>query len=603
MNYFSNPDEIQLSIASMNGDYSVSTNDTFARSLFRHGFCVSTKRVYSSNIKGAPARYLIRVSKKQFQSAADKNDIAVILFDEKIQTEIKELKKNGRLIYDPFTETGQKISRDIREENEDSLFYRPDIQYYAVPFEKLAGDNFRVRRLRQIARNMICVGFLSLLLALTEETVKKVFIENFADKGEKIVDCNLEAFEIGRKYAEEKFSALESPPDPGDEKNKARLFMTGNDASALGAVIGGCNYVSWYPITPATSHGENLERYSQKYPIIVEQAENEDSCLGRALGAAWAGARSSVSSSGPGLSNMAEFIGYSSFAEIPVVIFDVQRVGPATGLPTHSKQGDLRYLLHSGHDESPRVVLTPSSVEEIFEYSRLAFDIADKYQLPVVVVSELILGECFYSVDRFEYPDSLPQRGKILTDDQLEEVENFKRFEDVDNDGICPRTLPGQKPTYTVRGAYHDRSGRLSEEPADCAEKIERLFKKMETLKNSDDLPSSTVENEKGCPGFIAFGSSVYTVKEARRQLVEKGIKTGLFVLSSLSPLPVGKLKKFIDNHTNIYVLEQNYSGQLLSILKEQVGHYQYLSIRKYDGSLLRPEDVRRPVMEEENNV
>ncbi|MGM0380742.1 MAG: 2-oxoacid:acceptor oxidoreductase subunit alpha [bacterium] len=584
---------LQLSVASMNGDFSVSTNDSLARALFKMGLTVSTKRIYPSNIKGAPTRYLIRISSKGYQGLQDKLDLALLLFEENAADELSDVKNGGVAIYDSSTKNGEKIDEARENKNTNSPYFRKDIIYYGIPFRRLSRDNFQKSTIQKIMRNVIYVGALAELLNLQLKPIKSVLEENFCEKGDKIVSCNLEALELGSDYVREQVEKrdpyLIEPPQTDDN----RLFMSGNDATALGTIMGGCTYASWYPITPATSHGENLERYSQKFPIIVEQGENEDSCLGRALGAAWAGARASVSSSGPGLSNMAEFIGYSSFAEIPIVIFDVQRVGPATGKPTHTKQGDLRYLLHASHDESPRIILTPGNIEQLYEYSILAFNLADKYQMPVIVVSELILGECYYTTDKFSYPDREIDRGKMLSDEELDELEKFQRYRDVDNDGICPRTIPGQEATYVTRGAYHDEEAQLSEAAKDCQKKIERLYKKMETLRRSNDLPEPEIKGPRAeCPGIIAFGSSIYTVEEAQDKLARENIRSALFNLPSIAPLPREELETFITNHRPIFIVEQNYTAQLRSLLEEKLKVDNLISIKKYDGNPMQPKDV-----------
>ncbi len=594
--------KLQLSIASMNGDFSVSTNDCLARALFRMGLTTSTKRIYPSNIKGAPTRYLIRVSDEGYQCLKDETDLSLLLFGENAADELARLRSGGVAIYDSSTEIGEKITRAREEADPAGLYYRDDIIYYKIPFQQLSRENFERATIQKIMRNVIYVGALAELLNLDREPIESVLEENFSEKGERIVQCNLQALELGSRYVRDKIDKNDPYTIETSSRGGEKLFMTGNDASALGTIMGGCTYASWYPITPATSHGENLERYSQKYPLIVEQGENEDSCLGRALGAAWAGARASVSSSGPGLSNMAEFIGYSSFAEIPVVIFDIQRMGPATGEPTHTKQGDLRYLLHASHDESPRIIITPSNPQQLYEYSVLAFKLADRYQMPVIVLSELILGECYYTTREFTYPDRPVDRGKILSDEELKNLEEFNRYEDVDGDGICPRTLPGQDATYVTRGAYHDKKAHLSENPADCREKIERLYKKMETLKDSGDMPDPVVKNEETAgPGVIAFGSTLQVLEEAGDKLSKQGVEIAVFDLPAISPLPEEKLKKFIKNHDPIYVVEQNYTAQLKSILEEKLPTDNLISITKYEGEPMSPGDIIPEIRGERN--
>lgn len=591
--------DIQLSIASMNGDFSTSTNDAFTRSLFRMGVPVSSKRFFPSNIKGDPTRYLIRVCEDGFQSFKDVLDWTIVLFEDNAAEDIQRIRSNGVCMYDPSSSLGKKIHHDLEEENKANDWYREDLTYYGVPFEDLAAENYDNNRLQNIMRNVIYVGSLMELLDVDMEYMAGIIEENFADKGQRIVDSNLAALEVGMDYVKENIEKRDpyrlEPRDLTEDKR----FMDGNDASALGAVMGGCTYASWYPITPASSHGENLEKYSEAYPIVVEQGENEDSCIGRAIGASWSGARASASSSGPGISNMAEFIGYSSFTEIPVVIFDMQRVGPSTGLPTHTKQGDIRSLMHISHDEAPRMVLTPSTIEQIYEYSVDAFDLAAEYQMPVFVMSELGLAMCNFTVDELDYPDDEIELGKILTDEELEEIDNYKRYEDVDGDGICPRTVPGQDATYVTRGAGHAPDATLTEDPDLYSDNMERLFGKLDRALDQGDLPAPELHgSEDADVGIIGFGSSIYTIEEAMFQLEKQGIETAFLDNSTIVPLHTERLIQFLENHEPVYVVEQNYTGQFMSVIKEEIGHdFDMRPIRKYDGDFMRPMEISEQIL------
>jgi 2-oxoglutarate ferredoxin oxidoreductase subunit alpha len=437
-------------------------------------------------------------------------------------------------------------------------------------------------------RNVIYVGSLMELLDVPLEHLAGIIRENFAAKGQKIVDSNLNAIEIGMDYVSDHVEKRDpyrlEPRDLTEDKN----FMNGNDASALGAVMGGCTYASWYPITPASSHGENLEKYSEAYPLVVEQGENEDSCVGRAIGASWAGARASASTSGPGISNMAEFIGYASFTETPVVIFDMQRVGPSTGLPTHTKQGDIRSLMHISHDEAPRMVLTPSTIEQIYEY-----------QMPVFVMSELGLAMCNFTVDELDYPEDEIETGKMLTDEELEQLDDYKRYEDVDGDGICPRTVPGQEATYVTRGAGHAPDATLTEDPDLYSSNMERLLQKLDTALEEGDLPAPEIHgNPEADVGIIGFGSSIYTIEEAMFQLERQGVETAFMDNSTVIPLHTERITEFLEKHQPVYVVEQNYTGQFMSVIKEEIGHdFDMRPIRKYDGDFMRPMEISEQIL------
>jgi 2-oxoglutarate ferredoxin oxidoreductase subunit alpha len=591
--------DLQLSIASMNGDFSTSTNDAFTRSLFRMGVPVSSKRFFPSNIKGDPTRYLVRVSEEGFQSFKDVLDWSVVLFEDNAAEDIQRVRTGGVCMYDPSSNLGNQIQADLEEENKGSDYYREDLIYYEVPFEDIAAEHYDGTRLRKIMRNVIYVGALMELLGVSMNHIQSIIEENFAAKGQKIIDSNLNAIQLGMDYVKENVEKRDPYRLEERDYNDDKRFMDGNDASALGAVMGGCTYASWYPITPASSHGENLEKFSEAYPLIVEQGENEDSCIGRAIGASWAGARSSASTSGPGISNMAEFIGYSSFTETPVVIFDMQRVGPSTGLPTHTKQGDIRSLMYISHDEAPRMVLTPSTIEEIYEYSVTAFDLAAQYQMPVFVMSELGLAMCNFTVEAFDYPEDDIEMGKMLSDEELEQIDNYKRYEDVDGDGICPRTVPGQDATYVTRGAGHAPDATLTEDPDLYSANMERLFQKLDTALDEGDLPAPTIYGDEDADvGIIGFGSSYYTIEEAMFQLKNQGIQTAYFDNSTVIPLHKDRLVEFLENHQPVYVVEQNFTGQFMNVLHEEIGHdYDMRPIRKYDGDFMRPMEISEKVI------
>jgi len=608
----SNPivNDIQLSIASMNGDFSVSTNDALAFSFFRMGLTVSTKRFFPSNIEGDPTRYLIRVNEDGYQAVKDKLDMTIVLFEENAAEDIERVREGGVVMYDPSSSLGQDIHEAREAGDTDSRWYRDDVTYYAVPFEELAEEEFTKPKLRKIMRNVVYVGALFELLEMDLTYIKDIVRENFASKGESVIQSNFDALDLGRSYVQENIEKTDPYHVTAREPHEDKLFMTGNDASAIGSVVGGCTYTSWYPITPASSHGENMEKLSQYTPMIVEQGENEDSCVGRAIGASWAGARAAASSSGPGISNMAEFVGYSSFTETPVVIFDFQRVGPSTGLPTHTKQGDLRSLMHISHDEAPRMILTPSTVEQIYDYSRMAFDLAAQYQMPVFVMSELILGMGGYTVDRFEYPESPPDLGKILDEQELKSLNRqnggWNRFEDVDGDGVCYRVLPGtEEGTHVVRGSGHAPDTTYTEDPDVYSGLMERLFRKLDTAYQSDDLPRPETFRSNGQHadvGLIGWGSSYDPIREAQDQLAEHGIDTDYLDNAFVLPFPEDEIKSFLESHDRTYIVEQNLTGQFMSVIHENLGRdFDMVPIRRYDGNFLEPSDISDAILEDQS--
>jgi len=591
--------DLQISIASMNGDFSTSTNDAFSRALFRMGVPISTKRFFPSNIKGDPTRYLIRVDENGFQSHKDVIDWSLVLFEDNAAEDIARVRRGGVVMYDASASLGRTISSAVEDEDADSPFYREDLLYYGVPMEDLADEHYDATRLKKIMRNVIYVGAFLELLGADPSHIYDIIEENFQAKGQTIIDSNKKAIDLGREWVEENLEKRDPYRLEPRDLNDGKRFMEGNDATALGSVMGGCTYASWYPITPASGHGENLERYAETYPLVVEQGENEDSCLGRAIGASWAGARASASTSGPGISNMAEFVGYSGYTEIPVVIFDVQRVGPSTGLPTHTKQGDVRTLMHISHDEFARIVLTPSTIEQLYEYSVQAFDLAARYQMPVFVMSELALAMCSYTVDAFEYPDEPLDTGRIMSDEELAELDEFQRYADPEGDGIPRRTLPGQRATYVTRGSGHAPDATLTEDPQLYSQGIERLFAKLETARENGDLPEPEIHGPGDADvGIVGWGSSYYTIREAQHQLQEQGIETDFFDNSAVLPLPEESLGDFLASHDPVYVVEQNYSGQLMGVIHEKLGHgHDLRPIRRYGGDFMRPMQISEPIL------
>lgn len=588
--------DFQLAIASMNGDFSVSTNDVFAVSLFRMGLTTSTKRFFPSNIEGDPTAYFIRVNEEGYQAVKDVLDWAVVLFEENAAKYIDRVREGGVVMYDHSSDLGQKIKEAIEAGDESTDWYRDDVTYYSVPFEQLADETFDKTKLKRIMRNVIYVGALIELLEIDDSYIREIIRENFEDKGQAVIDSNFKALELGMEYVSENIEKSDPFRIEATERDGEKRFMDGNNASAIGSVMGGCTYLSWYPITPASSHGENMEELSKNNPLIVEQGENEDSCVGRAIGASWAGARASASTSGPGISNMAEFIGYSSFTETPVVIFDFQRVGPSTGLPTHTKQGDIRSLMHISHDEAPRMILTPSTVEQIYEYSRQAFDLAAEFQMPVFVMSELILAMASYTVDKFDYPDEPIDLGKVLSEEELKNLDReWKRFEDVDGDGVPYRVLPGTEGgTHVTRGSGHAPDTTYTEDPEVYRNLMQRLFKKLETAKHDGYLPEQRVFDN-GAPdgadiGIIGWGSSYDPIREAQDQMKEEGVHTDFLDIAHIIPFPKERIENFLENHETVYVVEQNYTGQFMSVIHERIGYnYDMRPIRHYDGSFLEP--------------
>jgi len=526
---------------------------------------------------------------------SDKVDILVAFNVATWREDLKTVRPGGAVIHEEAFSTAEA---------------RTDVTYYAVPFAKLAKSKIQNDTLRKQLANMIYVGVVAGLLGIPWEAVEHGVRRQFLTKP-KAVPVNLDAIKVGYDYWQDNFSKQDPYRlEPMQGAVEGKVLVEGNQAAALGALMGGVTVVAWYPITPSSSLCEYLVAYADRFRvdtatgeklISVVQAEDELAAVGMAIGAGWAGARAMTSTSGPGISLMAEFSGLAYYAEVPVVIFDIQRIGPSTGLPTRTSQADLGFVYTLSHGDTKHVVLLPGTVEECYELARDAFDYADRFQTPVFVLSDLDLGMNLWMTPEFKYPDKPLDRGKVLSKDDLERLAGeWARYRDVDGDGVTYRTLPGtDHPAagYFTRGSGHDEMARYTEGADAYARNMDRLSRKLETARHVLPAP---LADEAGAPiALIAFGSTHAAVVEARETLAASGKPVDYLRIRAL-PLS-DDVAEFVRRHDHVYVVEQNRDGQLFDLIRlalpaELVGRLR--SIRHYNGQPIPAVAITEPLMQ-----
>lgn len=578
--------EFSLLVATVNGSGSQTANNTLLRAIFQMGIPVSGKNLFPSNIAGLPTWFMIRVSEKGYVARSRRMDVLVAMNPDTSVEDIAAMAPGSVIL----------VSEGIPMPAiaEDRTMYR-------IPFHKLVEPLVSDVKLRKLVVNMIYVGILSHVLGIEEAEVDKALQAQLGRKV-KALEMNRAAVKAGAEYARKH---LDRAPVQVERRTKTagKILIEGNQAAALGALFGGVTFVAWYPITPSSSLAESLQGYLERYrrdPVTrkatfsVVQAEDEIAAIGMVLGASWAGARAMTGTSGPGLSLMTEFTGYGYYAEIPAVIWDVQRVGPSTGLPTRTSQGDLLMAAHLSHGDTKHIVLLPSTVEDCYEMGMKAFDLAERFQTPVLVLSDLDLGMNVWMSDPFRYPDKPWDRGKVLSAEDLERLGGFERYRDVDGDGIPYRTLPGTphpRAGYFTRGTGHDEAAHYTESAQVYARTMDRLARKYETARGA--VPRPVVDPVAGAEiGLIAYGSTHWAMVEARDRLAAEGCKTGYLLLKAL---PFTKeMRTFLETHRSIYVVEQNRDGQLASLLKMEYPDLagRIRSILHYDGWPIDAEPV-----------
>ena len=588
--------DFSIQVATVNGSGSQSANNVLLRSIFRMGVPVSGKNLFPSNIAGLPTWYTIRASKNGYVGRKKEIDFLVAMNPETAREDVAALEPGAAVVYDEPLRLNE---------------LRQDLVFYPVPFDKIVAGVCPDAKLRKLVKNMIYVGVVAQVLNMDLERVEKEVGKQFARK-QKALELNLAAVRAGAEFA--KTSLPKADPffvEPSDQTT-GKIIIDGNAAAALGAMFAGVTVVTWYPITPSSSLVEQLIGYLKKYRLTpdgkatfaVIQAEDELAAAGMVIGAGWAGARSMTATSGPGVSLMAEFVGLAYYAEIPAVFFDIQRVGPSTGLPTRTSQGDILFCATLSHGDTRHVLLLPGNVSECFEFGMEAFELAEKLQTPVFVLSDLDLGMNNWMSDPFPYPEKPIDRGKVLSKEELDRLGGFARYKDVDGDGVGYRTLPGTDhpaAAYFTRGSGHNEKAQYSERPDDYQANMERLERKFQYARTVVPRPELVADPGSEI-GIIAYGTSDFAVRESLEQLAaEYDLKAGYLRLRAYPFSP--DVHEFIARHQRVYIVEQNRDAQMLSLLKldlapEFVGRLR--SVRHYNGLPIDARSVTDEIVSQE---
>ncbi len=551
---------MSIQVATVNGSGSQSSNSVLLRSIFQMGVPVSGKNLFPSNIAGLPTWYTIRANKDGYIARKKEIDFLIAMNAETAKEDVLSLAPGAAVLYDE--PLGLNKLRD-------------DLTFYSVPYDKLVAPVCPEAKLRKLVKNMIYVGVAAKLLDIEIAEVEKAIRKQFATKA-KAANLNFAAAQAGFDYA----TATLQKQDPyfiqRMDKNQGKIIIDGNSAAALGCMFAGVTVVTWYPITPSSSLVETLIDYMKDYRIdpdgratfAIVQAEDELAAIGMVLGAGWAGARSMTATAGPGISLMSEFAGVSYYAEVPGVIWDIQRVGPSTGLPTRTSQGDILSTAFLSHGDTKHIMLFPNSVGECFSMAQDAFNLAEQFQTLVFVMSDLDLGMNNWMSDPFEYPTTPIKRGKVLSKEDLDRLGGFARYKDVDGDGVGYRTLPGTDhpaAAYFARGSGHNENAQYSERPDDFERNMERVNRKFETARSF--VPRPDVVTGKSKIGIIAYGTSHWAIIEARDQMRnEYGVEIDYLRLRAY-PF-TREVHEFIEQHDRVYVVEQNRDAQMLSLIK-----------------------------------
>jgi len=586
--------DFSITVGTVNGSGSSTANNTIMRTIFKMGIPVSGKNLFPSNIQGLPTWYTIRANKDGFIAHHEHRDIVIAMNPASFARDLASVIPGGAFFY----------ADDIKQP-----ITRTDIAIYPMPIKTIVRSDPNIpTNFRDLVGNMVYVGVLAQMINLDMDKILSALTFHFKGK-QKPIDMNFTALKAGAEWAKANLEKKDPFYVEPMNKTDGMIMTDGNTAAALGTIFGGVQFVGWYPITPATSVAEELNEYlpqlrtreDGKNTYAVVQVEEELAALGMTIGAGWAGLRAMTSTSGPGLSLMTEFAGLAYYAEVPVVIWDVQRIGPSTGLPTRTSQGDLTFAYFIGHGDSQSIILLPGDVYECFEFGWKSFDIAERIQTPVFVLSDLDMGMNQWISKPFQYPDTPLDRGKVLFEKDIEELKgNWGRYLDKDGDGIGYRTFPGNKhplSSYFTRGTGHDEYAKYSEEASVYMENMDRLKKKQETAKQY--VPTPVLHTMKGATaGIIAYGSTEAAVFEAQHQLnTEHGIKTDFLRIRAL---PFTKeVDAFLAKHDQIFIVEMNRDGQMNQILKTEYAQFasKFKSVAFGDGLPASAKWVREGIL------
>lgn len=589
--------DLSIEVATVNGSGSQTANTVLLRAIFQMGIPVSGKNLFPSNIAGLPTWFTIRASKQGYIARRKEIDFLVAMNPETAEEDVRGLDPGAAVVYD---------------ERLNLKRLRNDLVFYPVPFDPLVAPCCPDARLRKLVRNMIYDGVVAKLLGIPMEEIHTALRKQFKKKV-KAADLNFNAAKAGYEFAEKNLVKADRSYLERMDETRGKIIIDGNSAAALGSVFAGCTVLTWYPITPSSSLAEAVIEYMKRYRIdpatgkatfAIVQAEDELAAIGMVMGAGWAGARAMTTTSGPGISLMAEFVGLGYYVEIPAVIFDVQRVGPSTGLPTRTSQGDILKTAVLSHGDTKHLLLFPCSVEECFTMGIEAFDLAEEFQTPVFVMMDLDLGMNNWMADPFPYPEKPISRGKVLSVEDLNRLGHFERYRDVDGDGVGYRTLPGTRHPaagYFARGSGHNEKAIYSERPNDYANNMDRLAHKFETAR----VPGPLIQKGRGHEvGILAYGTSHWAVVESLDQLKqEAGIEAGY---CRLRAFPFNdQVKDFIRQHERIYVVEQNRDGQLHSLLRMEIDAddvKKLRSVRHYNGIPIDARSITDSIVSQEEN-
>ncbi len=587
--------DFSIQIATVNGSGSQTANMVLLRSILLMGVPVSGKNMFPSNIAGLPTWYTIRASTRHYIARKKEVDFLVAMNPETAKEDVLTLEPGAAVVYDEPLKLNA---------------LRNDLVFYPVPFDGLVKPVCPDAKLRRLVRNMIYDGILAKLLGIDLAHMEQALGKQLGKKA-KAITLNTAALKAGWDYAEATFTKQDPFVIEPMKETAGKILIEGNAAAAIGCMMAGVTVLAWYPITPSSSLCESLIAYMKKYRVdkttgkatfAIVQAEDEIASLGMVIGASWAGARSMTATSGPGISLMGEFAGLAYYAEAPAVIFDVQRVGPSTGLPTRTAQGDLLQVAFLSHGDTRHIMLFPSSVEECYTMAQEAFELAEQFQTPVFVMMDLDLGMNNWMADSFTYPDQPIHRGKLLTAAKLKELGEWGRYTDVDGDGIPYRTIPGDgMPVYFTRGSGHNAKGQYSERPDDYVDNMDRLARKFETARTR--VPKPEIDRAADAKiGFVGYGTSHWAIGESRDQLREEtDIKTSYFRVRAY---PFNdELAAFVDANERVYVIEQNRDAQLLQLMKLDLSPERQKKLRRvlhYNGLPIDARSITDEVLAQE---
>jgi len=570
-----------IKFGNVNGSGSASANQLFAKGIFRSGIPVSPKNIFPSNIEGLPTWFEVRVSEKGYQGRRERVDIMVAMNPQSYNQDVLEINSGGYLLYD------SSWKRD---------FGRTDINVIAIPLTQLCIQEFSDSKHRFLFKNIVYVGALASLLGIDKNIYEVLIGEQFKGK-EKLIEPNVKALRLGFNYAEKNLRDNCLIKVVKSNKTDGMILTSGNHAAGLGCIYGGASVCTWYPITPSTSLAEAFTSYceelriepkSDKNKFAIIQAEDELAAIGMAIGANWNGARAFTATSGPGISLMSEFIGLAYFAEVPLVLFDIQRGGPSTGMPTRTQQSDVLACAYASHGDTKHVLLMPSTPKECFDFAAEAFDLADRLQTPIIVLSDLDLGMNDWTTPELQWDDSREyDRGKVLSKENLDDLDTWGRYVDVDGDGIPYRTYPGTHPNkgaFFTRGTSHDENAKYTEDGKVNAENLSRLLKKYQTASELVPRPEFKQDSNSSSTGIIYFGSTEPSMKETLDMLGKEGI---ILDAMRLRAFPFNlEVWEFIEDHDLLFIVEQNRDGQMRTLIMAEGGIVpdKLVSILCFDG-------------------